>query len=119
MHYLRTRLDEESILKVKENRQSRFNKEVQKGKELVQKVNELKKTLSEMPEVKEINRDELLEIEDKLMELQMAVKASEQFKILMRIATWPWRRKNRLEKNWLLQRQLWMRSKSSNPNDRN
>ncbi|BCB04768.1 AAA family ATPase [Bacillus sp. KH172YL63] len=75
-------LDEESILKVKENRQSRFNKEVQKGKELVQKVNELKKTLSEMPEVKEINRDELLEIEDKLMELQMAVKASEQFKNL-------------------------------------
>jgi DNA repair exonuclease SbcCD ATPase subunit len=71
-------LKEESILKVKENRQARFNKEVTTGKELVQKVNDLKKSLSEMPEVIEINREELLEIEDKLMELQMALKQSEQ-----------------------------------------
>jgi DNA repair exonuclease SbcCD ATPase subunit len=71
-------LKEDSIQKVKENRQARFNKEVATGKDLVQKVNDLKKSLSEMPEVEEINREELLEIEDKLMELQMAVKQAEQ-----------------------------------------
>jgi chromosome segregation ATPase len=71
-------LKEDSIQKVKENRQARFNKEVATGKELVQKVNDLKKSLAEMPEVIEINREELLEIEDKLMELQMGVKHAEQ-----------------------------------------
>jgi DNA repair exonuclease SbcCD ATPase subunit len=71
-------LKEESIQKVKENRQARFNKEVATGKELVQKVNDLKKSLVEMPEVEEINREELLEIEDKLMERQMAMKQAEQ-----------------------------------------
>jgi DNA repair exonuclease SbcCD ATPase subunit len=71
-------LKEEAILKVKENRQARFNKEVATGKDLVQKVNDLKKSLSEMPETEDINREELNEIEDKLMELQMAMKQSEQ-----------------------------------------
>jgi DNA repair exonuclease SbcCD ATPase subunit len=71
-------LKEESIQKVKENRLARFNKEVATGKDLVQKVNDLKKSLAEMPEVEEINREELLEIEDKLMELQMGVKQAEQ-----------------------------------------
>jgi DNA repair exonuclease SbcCD ATPase subunit len=71
-------LTEEAVLKVKENRQARFNKEVATGKDLVQKVNDLKKSLSEMPEVEDINREELVDIEDKLMELQMAVKQAEQ-----------------------------------------
>lgn len=71
-------LKEESIQKVKENRQAKFNKEVATGKELVQKVNDLKKSLAEMPKVEEINREELLEIEDKLMELQMGVRQAEQ-----------------------------------------
>jgi DNA repair exonuclease SbcCD ATPase subunit len=71
-------LKEDSIQKVKENRQSRFNKEVATGKDLVQKVNDLKKSLAEMPEAIEINREELLEIEDKYMELQMSVKQAEQ-----------------------------------------
>jgi DNA repair exonuclease SbcCD ATPase subunit len=71
-------LTKEAILKVKENRQARFNKEVATGKDLVQKVNDLKKSLSEMPETEDINREELNEIEDKLMELQMAMKQSEQ-----------------------------------------
>ncbi|TMU85512.1 hypothetical protein FGG79_09830 [Bacillus sp. BHET2] len=71
-------LKEDSIQKVKENRQARFNKEVTTGKNLVQKVNDLKKSLAEMPETEDINREELNEIEDKLMKLQMAVKQAEQ-----------------------------------------
>ncbi|WP_456273597.1 AAA family ATPase [Bacillus sp. AK031] len=69
-------LKEDAITKVKENRQGRFNKEVAKGKELVQKVNELKQLLAAMPEPADIDRTKLNEIEDKLMELQMKVKSS-------------------------------------------
>jgi chromosome segregation ATPase len=71
-------LTKEAILKVKENRQARFNKEVATGKDLVQKVNDLKKSLTEMPEAEAINREDLNEIDDKLMELQMSVKQWEQ-----------------------------------------
>lgn len=71
-------LTEEAILKVKENRQSRFNKEVATGRALVQKVNELKKSLSDMPVAEEADHDEPNLIEAKLMELQVKVKQAEQ-----------------------------------------
>lgn len=71
-------LTEEAILKVKENRQARFNKEVATGKALVQKVNELKKSLSDMPVAEAADHDELNLIEVKLMELQVKVKQAEQ-----------------------------------------
>jgi hypothetical protein len=75
-------LTEEAVTKVKEERKFRFNKEVAKGQDLVRKVNGLKAKLSDYPVPGEINRDELNEIEDKLMDLQMAIKASEQSKHL-------------------------------------
>jgi hypothetical protein len=75
-------LTEEAVSKVKEERKQRFNKEVAKGQDLVRKVNELKAKLTDYPEPGEINRGELNEIEDKLMDLQMAIKASEQSKNL-------------------------------------
>lgn len=71
-------LTEKAILKVKENRQARFNKEVATGKALVQKVNELKKSLSDMPVAEEADYDEPNLIEAKLMELQVKVKQAEQ-----------------------------------------
>lgn len=71
-------LTEEAILKVKENRQARFNKEVATGKALVQKVNELKKSLSDMPVAEAADHDEVNLIEVKLMELQVKVKQAEQ-----------------------------------------
>ncbi|WP_367023278.1 AAA family ATPase [Rossellomorea marisflavi] len=71
-------LTEEAILKVKENRQARFNKEVATGKALVQKVNELKKSLSDMAVAEAADHDELNLIEVKLMELQVKVKQAEQ-----------------------------------------
>jgi chromosome segregation ATPase len=71
-------LDESAIQKVKEDRVKRFNKEVAKGQDLVKKVNELKGKLAELPEPGEINRAELDDIEDKLMQLQMAIRDSEQ-----------------------------------------
>jgi DNA repair exonuclease SbcCD ATPase subunit len=70
-------LTEEAILKVKENRQVRFNKEVATGKALVQKVNELKKSLSDMPVAEAATHDEPNLIEVKLMELQVKVKQAE------------------------------------------
>jgi chromosome segregation ATPase len=71
-------LDESAIQKVKEARVKRFNKEVAKGQDLVKKVNELKGKLAELSEPGEINRAELNDIEDKLMQLQMAIRDSEQ-----------------------------------------
>ncbi|MGM0863405.1 MAG: AAA family ATPase [Bacillota bacterium] len=71
-------LVESAIQKVKEDRLNRFNKEVAKGQDLVKKVNELKAKLSDYPENIEINRAELNDIEDKLMQLQVAIRASEQ-----------------------------------------
>ncbi|MGG4548290.1 AAA family ATPase [Rossellomorea marisflavi] len=71
-------LTEVAILKVKENRQARFNREVATGKKLVQKVNELKKSLSDMPLAEEADHDEPNLIEAKLMELQVKVKQAEQ-----------------------------------------
>jgi chromosome segregation ATPase len=75
-------LDEESIKKVKENRQNRYNKEVATGKELMQKVNDLKKSLSELPEPVEINRKQLNELEDELMDLQVKLNNSDRLKAL-------------------------------------
>jgi chromosome segregation ATPase len=71
-------LDESAIEKVKEDRVKRFNKEVAKGQDLVKKVNELKGNLAGLPDPGEINRAELNDIEDKLMQLQMAIRDSEQ-----------------------------------------
>jgi DNA repair exonuclease SbcCD ATPase subunit len=71
-------LDESAIEKVKEDRVKRFNKEVAKGQDLVKKVNELKGKLADLPDPGEINRAELNDIEDKLMNLQVAIRDSEQ-----------------------------------------
>lgn len=71
-------LDESAIQKVKEDRVNRFNKEVAKGQDLVKKVNELKAKLTDYTGPGEINRVELNDIEDKLMQLQMAIRDSEQ-----------------------------------------
>ncbi|MCM3598976.1 AAA family ATPase [Metabacillus idriensis] len=63
-------LDEESISKVKENRQARFNKEVMNGKELVEKLNNLKQNLAALPETIEVDRSESIRIDDQIVALQ-------------------------------------------------
>lgn len=64
-------LDDDSINKVKENRQSRFNKEIMTGKELTKKLNALKVELSSLPELENIDRTELNEVDEKIVSLQV------------------------------------------------
>ncbi|MGY3716753.1 AAA family ATPase [Sutcliffiella cohnii] len=68
-------LDEESINKVKENRQARFNKEVMAGKELVSRLNELKKSLESMPSPEEVDRTELSEVDEEIVNLQIKLRS--------------------------------------------
>lgn len=71
-------LDEESISKVKENRQARFNKEAMTGKELVEKLNNLKQKLAALPETIEVDRSESIRIDDQIVALQSKLHSAVQ-----------------------------------------
>ena len=76
-------LDDESIQKVKEDRISRYNKEVATGKKLVEEFNTLKETLATLPETELVDRSETIKLDEELMTLQSklnSVKQNEQLK---------------------------------------
>ncbi|KAA0547548.1 AAA family ATPase [Bacillus sp. BGMRC 2118] len=63
-------LDEESIKKVEEKKKERTAVEVEKGKQMVAAKKGLEEELSELPGHYEINREELLKLDDQVMELK-------------------------------------------------
>ncbi|MCM3618720.1 hypothetical protein M3936_14105 [Sutcliffiella horikoshii] len=69
-------LDDDSISKVKKDRQARFNKEIAAGKELTKKLNALKVELSSMPELESIDRTELSEVDEKIVSLQVKLNGA-------------------------------------------
>lgn len=75
-------LDDVSIQKVKDERQNRYNKAVNDGKELVQEYNQLQEQLRSLPKNIEIDRTESDVIDQKIMELHQKIKDVNQFIIL-------------------------------------
>jgi DNA repair exonuclease SbcCD ATPase subunit len=75
-------LDEASIKKVQENKQLRFNEEVQAGKALVKELDKLKETLAGLPEATQIDRSASLELDNQIMQLMDKLNSSTRLKQL-------------------------------------
>jgi len=63
-------LDEESVKKVKEEQKLRYQKEVQTGKELIQKGKALEGELSKLPGLTEVDRSKSFELDDEVVRLK-------------------------------------------------
>ncbi|MGD6832549.1 AAA family ATPase [Sutcliffiella halmapala] len=68
-------LDETSVQKVKDERQRRFNSEVENGKKLVQERNAVQTILNALPDKVQIDTREKMKIDDEIMQIRFQLDA--------------------------------------------
>lgn len=75
-------LQEESVAKVKENRQERFNKEISEGKDLVAKGKQLEAQLNLLPPEQNTSNEKAWELDDKAVQLKSLLNQAGQIESL-------------------------------------